>query len=646
MQYHLNGFKPGNLQVSESVRRPTIEPPIVDLPTQVDVLIVGCGPAGLMLARQLAEFSGIKTCIIDDKSGPMLFGQADGVSCRSIEILEAFNVSETVLKESYWLNQTAFWEPSKQTEHITRTFKVADARIGLSEFPHVVLNQARVHDLLLEGMANSAAQLQPDYSRRLLKLDIDHSISQDLKSHPITATIERTEPVQENNREQKSTEIVHARYVVGCDGARSTVRNMLDIPLQGDSANKAWGVMDALLVTDFPDIRVKSFIQSKNDGAIMIVPREGGYLVRLYIELELLNKDQRVSHLELKLDDLIATAQRILHPFELDVKEVPWWSVYEIGQRVADRFDNTPIDNSEGLFPRAFIAGDACHTHSPKAGQGMNVSMHDSFNLGWKLASVLLGRCNPKLLHSYSTERRTIAQDLIALDKAFSTLVATQPTAQKVSTEKETNTKDIENYLAKQNGFIAGTGLQYGPSIICGHTKYQHLAEGFEIGKRFHSTKACRLSDGRRLHIGHLNKADGRWRLFIFGNTNRPTEPSNEANQLVSFLANSDQSPVRKFTVGDVDIDSVIDVCAVFQQQDLSIETMPSYLWPAKGKLGLRDYEKVFCAQIKDDIYDVRKIDRSNGCMIVVRPDQHVAHVLPLSAHKELTDFFDGFMKR
>jgi phenol 2-monooxygenase len=186
MQYHLNGFKPGNLQVAESVREPAGAQPLVDLPKEVDVLIVGCGPAGLTLARQLAEFAGIKTCIVDQKAGPMLFGQADGVSCRTIEIMEAYNCSETVLKESYWLNQTAFWEPSKdQPETIVLKQKVADARIGLSEFPHVVLNQSRMHDLLLDGMLNSPAQLQPDYSRSLLKIEIDESISQDISLNGI-----------------------------------------------------------------------------------------------------------------------------------------------------------------------------------------------------------------------------------------------------------------------------------------------------------------------------------------------------------------------------------------------------------------------------------------------------------------------------
>ncbi|MFT6956807.1 MAG: phenol 2-monooxygenase [Halieaceae bacterium] len=640
MQYHLNGFKPGNLQVAESVREQTINIPITDLPEKVDVLIVGCGPAGLTLARQLAEFPSIKTCIVEAKAGPMLFGQADGISCRTIEIMEAFNVSEIIVKEAYWLNQNAFWEPDKQRpENIVRARKVADARMGLSEFPHVVLNQSRLHDLLLNGMNNSPAQIKPDYSRRLIELDIDPNTSQDLQAHPVTATFERNDAANEG-----LVETVLARYVVGCDGARSTVRKMLDIPLRGDAANKSWGVMDALLITDFPDIRVKSFIQSGGGGSVIIVPREGGYLVRLYIELELLDKDQRVASLDISLEHLIAAAKKIFHPYEFDVKEVPWWSVYEIGQRVADKFDNTPVDSDGSIHPRAFIAGDACHTHSPKAGQGLNVAIHDAFNLGWKLASVLLGRCQDNVLNTYSEERRKIAQDLISLDKALSTLVSTQPTAKKSLEQEGGNIDEIQKYIAKQSVFIAGTGVQYGSSILCADSDHQQLAEGFEIGKRFHSAKAIRLCDGRLAHIGHLIKADGRWRIFIFGDSENPLNPAGDTNNLIHFLAESPDSPVRQYTPAGSDIDSVIDVYSVFQQQSLSIETMPDFLWPAKGKYGLRDYEKVFIADAGNDLFDSRGINRSSGCMVVVRPDQHIAHILPLTARKGLTMFFDKFL--
>ncbi len=279
MQYHLNGFKPGNLEISDAARVPADPPPIENLPKEVDVLIVGCGPAGLTMARQLAEFDDIETCIVDLKSGPMLFGQADGISCRTQEIMEAFNCSEILAKEIYQLHKNAFWEPDiEHPEYIKRTHKVDDARLGLSEFVHGVVNQSRLHDLLLKGLENSVTHLVPHYSRRLVSLNVDHSLYNDLSAYPIEASFERYDEAHSGK-----VETLSARFVVGCDGGRSTIRKELSIAMEGDSANKSWGVMDVLLVTDFPDIRVKSFIQSKDNGAVMIVPREGGYLVRLYV---------------------------------------------------------------------------------------------------------------------------------------------------------------------------------------------------------------------------------------------------------------------------------------------------------------------------------------------------------------------------
>lgn len=640
MQYHLNGFKPGNYQIPDAVRKPAALLPIVDLPEEVDVLIVGCGPAGLAMARQLSEFSDITTCIVDLEEGPLIFGRADGISCRTMEIMEGFNSSDFVVKEAYRLNQNTFWEPdSSNPEKIKRTHKIADARIGLSEFAHGIVNQARLHELLLEGMENSVTNLVPHYSRRLLELDVDPSLTQDLDAHPITAQFELND-----DSESPKRETVKARYVVGCDGARSAVRRGLSIPLEGDSANKAWGVMDLLLVTDFPDIRVKSFIQSKEHGAVMTIPREGGYLCRFYIELGLLGEGQRAADLNLKAEDVIAKAQQIMHPYTLDVKEVAWWSIYEVGQRVAERFDDTPVDNPDNLIPRAFVAGDACHTHSPKGGWGLNTSLPDTFNLGWKVASVLQGKCKPELLQTYSTERRKVAFQLINADKELSRLVATRPTSDDVSPEAKTNTADIEKFMARQNGFVAGTAIEYYPSYISTGQENQQLATGFKIGQRFHSAQAIRVSDGDRQHLGHLNKADGRWRIFVFGNKQNPAEASSDSYKLIEFLANSDTSPVQKYTPAGTDVDSVFDVYGVFQQQDLAIENMQDYLWPAKGKYGLRDYEKVFHAEEGNDIFDLRSVDRSQGCMVIVRPDQHIANILPLSAHDELTAFFDEFM--
>lgn len=643
MQYHLNGFKPGNYQIADAAREPSAPPPIKDLPKEVDVLIVGCGPAGLTMARQMAEFPDIRTCIVDLKPGPLLFGQADGISCRTMEIMEAFNSSELVVKETYQLRQNAFWEPDENNPvHIKRTHKVPDARIGLSEFIHGIVNQARLHDILLDGMANSISKLVPHYSRRLLNLDIDETLTQDINAYPITATFER-----EDDEGVGKTEVIRAKFVVGSDGARSAVRKNLNIALQGDSANKAWGVMDVLVVTDFPDIRVKSFIQSKGNGAVMLIPREGGYLVRMYVELDLLGKDKRAADVKLTVDDVIAKAQRIYHPYKLDVKEVAWWSIYEVGQRIAERFDDRPLDKADDLIPRAFVSGDACHTHSPKGGWGLNTSLPDTFNLGWKMAGVLHGKYKPSILQTYATERRKVAQQLIDADRQLSKLVATKPTADKKDGDADINTADIEKFMARQSGFVSGTGIEYYPSYLCTFQQHQKLASGFKIGQRFHSAEAIRIADGRPQHLGHLNKADGRWRIFIFGNKQNPVDENSDTGKLVQFLENAPASPVVKYTNSQADIDSVIDVYAVFQQQDLAIENMPQYLWPAKGKYGLRDYEKAFHSDESNnnDIFEKRDINRDSGCMVIVRPDQHVAGVLPLTAHEELSAFFEMFMQ-
>ena len=389
MQFHLEGFRTGDPDVSEQAARfggPSEAPP-----EEVDVLIVGCGPAGLTLAAQMAAFPDITTRIVEQKPGRLLLGQADGVACRTMEMFEAFGFSERVLKEAYWVNETSFWKPDDaQRGNIVRSGRIQDTEDGLSEFPHVILNQARVHDFYLDVMRKGPARLEPDYSRRLLDLAIAPQGPDEPVGHPVTVTLERTDAAH-----QGQVETVRARYLVGCDGARSTVRRALGRALHGDSANQAWGVMDILAVTDFPDIRLKSTIHSANDGAVLIIPREGGYLVRLYVELDKLGENERVSGRNVTADHLIATARRVLHPYALEVKEIAWWSVYEIGQRLCDKFDDAPEDGTDARIPRVFIAGDACHTHSPKAGQGMNVSMQDSFNLGWKLAGVLRGRSRP-----------------------------------------------------------------------------------------------------------------------------------------------------------------------------------------------------------------------------------------------------------
>ena len=168
------------------------------------------------------------------------------------------------------------------------------------------------------------------------------------------------------------------------------------------------------------------------------------------------------------------------------------------------------------------------------------------------------------------------------------------------------------------------------------------------MGKRFHSAAVVRLCDARPVRLGDAVKADGRWRIFIFADAQVPSASSSRVRSLCDFLGESPASPVRRHTPAGADIDSVIDVRAVFQQghRQLDLGAMPRLLLPAKGRYALQDYEKIFCADqaAGADIFDMRGIDRQRGCAVVVRPDQYVAGVFPLDAFDELAAFFGGFM--
>ena len=619
MQYHLNGFVPGDpdIQPAEPARRVGTN----GLPTHVDVIIAGCGPAGLCLAAQLARYRNISTMIVEPKSGPMEKGQADGISVRSMEMFQTFGFAEKLSRESVWINETTFWTPNpSDPQKIARAGRVQDVQEGLSEMPHVLINQARIHDMFLDVMKNAPTRLEPDYNLKIVDLEIDS----DTAEYPVTVHLERTDADRSGQHE-----VLRAKYVVGCDGARSRVRRAIGGKLQGDAAHQAWGVMDILVNTDFPDIRMKSIIQSQNDGSILVLPREGGYLVRLYVEMDKLSPIERVADRGLSEHDIIAKAQRILHPHILDVKEVVWWSIYEIGHRLTDRFDDVPQDQITTRAPRVFIAGDACHTHSPKAGQGMNVSMGDTFNLGWKLISVLQGHSDPMLLATYSEERRATAKALIDFDHQWSRAVSTQ------SADGQDETPMIQRKFVEGGQFTAGLTVCYNTSAITGNNDHQSLATGLPMGERFHSAPVVRLADAKPMELGHVVEVGHRWTLFAFAPDATPCDTSSAMWLMLDHLQHDAKSPIKHRIDTAQDPDSLLDVRAIYQQgfRDIEWGSLHPVLRPAKGKYGLTDYEKVFCTDgfRKPGIFDLRGINRNKGVLILVRPDQYISQILPLS---------------
>jgi len=636
MQFYKDGFRGGNPDIKPAApnrrNRGVNEP----LPEKVDVLISGTGPAGLCLAAQLSQFPEIETLIVERMPANIIKGKADGINTRTMEMFQAFGFADKVKRETYWVNQTAFWMPDpKNPQHIRRVGRVQDVADDSSEMPHILINQARLHELFIEVMKNSPSRLEPDYGWEVESLTIDP----DATEYPVTVTLKDATGIN-----WWATRTVRANYVVGCDGAHSKVRKSIGGELHGDAAHQAWGVMDILANTDFPDVRQKCLISSANEGNVLILPREGGYVFRMYVELDKLNVGEKAAQRKLTQHDMIAAANRIIKPYTIDVKEVVWWSIYDIGHSITDKFDDIG-ENGSGN-PRVFTAGDACHTHSPKAGQGMNVSMQDTFNLGWKLVHVLQGRADPSLLLSYSKERLTEAKRLVETDHEWARIMSAPTTqAERDGTEEP---RIIRQFKANLE-FTGGTAVKYDSSYLFAASAHQALAKGEEIGRRFHSAPVVRVSDAKQMHLGHAAEADARWRIYAFAGAGDVGLPGAPMAQLADWLEKHSDSPVVKHTRNGEDIDAIIDVRAVFQHtfDQLDYEKMPSLLKPHTGKLGLQDHEKIFCVDHKGvgDIFDMRGIDRKQGCMIVVRPDQYVAHVLPLHCTAELSAYFAGVLR-
>ncbi|WP_417554453.1 FAD-dependent monooxygenase [Microbacterium sp.] len=584
-----------------------------DLPDEVDVLIVGSGPAGMLLAAQMSQFPDVNTRIIEKRDGRLVLGQADGIQPRSVETFQAFGFAPRIVAEAYNIGWMNFWGPDPEhRENIIRTSRTEDYGLKISEFPHLIVNQARVLDYFAEAAAHGPGRIEPDYGVEFLGLTVHD---------------EGERPVEVRVNDNGTERIIRAKYVAGCDGARSGVREAIGRKHVGGISAHAWGVMDVLVNTDFPDWRTKCAINAEA-GNILHIPREGGYLSRMYIDLGAVADDDNHQVRSTSIEQIIAKANEILHPYTLDVKQVAWHSVYEVGHRVTDGFDDAL---EADRHPRVFLTGDACHTHSAKAGQGMNVSMQDGFNLGWKLGHVLTGRAPAELLSTYAAERRPVAQQLIDFDREWSSLMARKP-------EEISDPQELATYYLATAEFPSGFMTQYPPSMIVSGASQQELAAGFPLGKRFKSAEVTRVSDGNVEHLGHHARADGRWRVYAF---------ADRSGEGLASWASAVEPVLARYTPADGDSDAVFDALAIYQQRhdELEFHDAPALFRPQTGPFGLTDWEKVYSAAptvwCHEDIFESRGLSR-DGVVVVVRPDQYVAAILSLDAVDALSAFFEG----
>ena len=330
MQFHLNGYKTGDPRVAGP--HPSVAERPEGLPEAVDVLIVGCGPAGLVLAAQLAAFPDIHTAVVDRRDGPLRDrpgrrrrlphrGDVRGLRARGSTRVRGVLGQRGLLLAAGPGRPEPDQAHGAHPGHRGRPVGVpardrqpgADARLPAGA--HGTLGGSRC------GRSTACAR-PASRSKR-----------------PARRSPSRT--ARRSGRNTSSAATARAAP----SGPRSVASCV------GDVSDERWGVMDVLAVTDFPDIRVKAVINSAEHGNVLIIPREGGYLVRFYIELDAVGDQELLDRRNVTPQSLAQVANRIMHPYTVEVKDAGWWSVYEIGQRLCDSFDDG-ADASAGVHRR------------------------------------------------------------------------------------------------------------------------------------------------------------------------------------------------------------------------------------------------------------------------------------------------------
>ncbi|KAI0084010.1 FAD binding domain-containing protein [Irpex rosettiformis] len=586
---------------------------------RVDVLIVGAGPAGLMAANALTR-AGVNIRIVDLRPTSVSYGQADGIMPRTMELFNSYGLADGFFKRANQINMVAFYN-TREGGGIHRTAKGPVINAPTARYPFITsLNQGAIESMFLDSLGGHGIIIDRPTRPTSLTLSKDEKELQDPNSYPVTAILEH---LQTENKEAYN-ETVHAKFVIGADGAHSWVRGALDIEMEGEQTDHVWGAIDFTTTSEatFPDWRNICTINAANT-TMMLIPREQDKL-RLYIELGLENglidtATGRVAPQNIDSKRLLEIAEEGLKPYALPPANIEWWTCYVVGQRVASRFS---------IQQRAFIVGDACHTHSPKGGQGMNVSMNDSHNLAWKLAYVVRGWAGLDLLKTYEFERRKFAQELISFDKWYEAGFSTKARSELF------DDKEKKAFLAF-SGLTSGVGVQYDPSIIVTATK-QDSPVKLALGQRIPPKIVLRAVDSTPIEIQDMCPSDTRFKIAVF--TGDITKPS-QLDLLRTFAKEifREGSPLEKLGSDAFDIFSVIKG----EKDTVNYLDVPVVLRSHFYKVLLDAIDVTGTKGGK--VYEDYGVPPEGG-VVVVRPDGYVASITGLDEPVELENYFAKFL--
>jgi 2-polyprenyl-6-methoxyphenol hydroxylase-like FAD-dependent oxidoreductase len=350
------------------------------------VLIVGAGPSGLMMASQLLRY-GIQPLIIDNKQGPTTHSNALAVQARSLEIYRQMGVIDKVIANGKQTKGISFNQDGKQITSLS----LNNVGKGLTAFPYVLLyQQSKNERTLLDYLTLNCCPVYWDTTLTSLQQNTD-SVDVKLK-----------------NGEGEYT--LKCDWVVGADGAHSTVRKQLQIAFKGDTYPSFFYLADLKLDTSFLTGDYIQLYLGKSDLAgFFPMPEDDCYRIIGNLPAEFGERE------DITMDDILPYLSRLTQS-TIKIAEHNWFTTYKLHHRMAEGFRDQ----------RCFLVGDAAHIHSPVGGQGMNTGLQDAYNLAWKLAGVVNGQIGKNILDSYSQERMPVAKTLLnSTDRAFNIIMST-----------------------------------------------------------------------------------------------------------------------------------------------------------------------------------------------------------------------------
>jgi 2-polyprenyl-6-methoxyphenol hydroxylase-like FAD-dependent oxidoreductase len=445
-----------------------------------DVLVVGAGPTGLMLANQLARH-GVRPIIIDRHAGPARETRALGVQARTLEIYAHLGIVERAFDLGRRATGATLWAEGKRTARVP----LGDIGQGLSPYPFLlILGQDDNEKLLGEALARHGLAVQ--WNTELVALS-------EQPAH-VVATV-----LQAGGTERT----LSAGWIAGCDGAHSTVRRLNGIPFEGAPYEHVFFVADTMVTG--PMIRGEINVSLWRSGFHLFFPMRGSDHWRVVgiVPSGLRDKES------LTFDDVIPSIQSEAGP-ALSFQACSWFSTYRIHHRRAQRFASG----------RSFLLGDAAHIHSPVGAQGMNTGLQDAYNLAWKLALVVSGRARDGLLDSYAAERIPVARRLLeTTDRAFSLAVSDRKLAgffrTRVLARMLAGAMRMERIRRLAFNTISQIGIRYRDSPLS--QNLASLAPGApHAGDRFPWLRVKRDATGPAENLFALLD-DTRWKLLVIG---------------------------------------------------------------------------------------------------------------------------------